>query len=353
MTCSICGRATQCTGGGDYRGAPGTYLNESSCHDGVWMDDDVYSEGWERDVIYPPCPNNPAVCKCMQRELTEGELQTMSYGTCVGLDDCQSCHGNGWANGYAQWPSDVAPEETDSTSARSAGETPGVEAVNPNPSPASSEEVVERIARVIATAWFGNEVERGNAEEEDLADYLERATKYWHKEARAVLVSEPIQEFLGRCESVAGLCETLAKAELGSHAFDEILIDVRFSVADFRAALSRFSGGKNPANEIGGDASDLQTRETMLLGLQRVDAAGPRDTSAISPGRDEEVVSSCGCVFCDLDLKPEEHDGQQMHHVRVSKRLRKSAPEPTWEPCTRTSSRDTSAIGQEADEGRK
>ncbi len=104
MTCHVCGRKTQCTGGGDYRGEPGTYLNESSCHDGVWMDDDVYCEGWERDVVYPPCPHNPDACECMKRTLTERELQTMSYGTCVGDDDCPLCHGNGWKGGNARWP---------------------------------------------------------------------------------------------------------------------------------------------------------------------------------------------------------------------------------------------------------
>ena len=30
---------------------------------------------------------------------------------------------------------------------------------------------------------------------------------------------------------------------------------------------------------------------------------------------DEEVVPSCGCVFCDLDLEPEMIEGEPMHPV--------------------------------------
>lgn len=48
-----------------------------------------------------------------------------------------------------------------------------------------------------------------------------------------------------------------------------------------------------------------------------------------------QIEQSCGCVFCDIDLKPERHDGKLMHHVRVSKRMRKTTPEPTWIECTR------------------
>lgn len=49
----------------------------------------------------------------------------------------------------------------------------------------------------------------------------------------------------------------------------------------------------------------------------------------------EEIEDSCGCVFCDLGYEPVEHDGKRQHHVRVSKGLRRTAPEPSWVPCTR------------------
>ena len=38
--------------------------------DGVWMDDDVHGEGWEPDVIYPPCPFNPLACDCVPKPET-------------------------------------------------------------------------------------------------------------------------------------------------------------------------------------------------------------------------------------------------------------------------------------------
>ena len=31
--------------------------------------------------------------------------------------------------------------------------------------------------------------------------------------------------------------------------------------------------------------------------------------------RDETITSSCGCVFCDLDLEPEMVGGKRMHMV--------------------------------------
>jgi hypothetical protein len=48
-----------------------------------------------------------------------------------------------------------------------------------------------------------------------------------------------------------------------------------------------------------------------------------------------EVEDSCGCVFCDMDLTPVEHEGKLQHHVRVSKRLRKTPPPESWVPCTK------------------
>lgn len=67
MTCSVCGQKSVLHGSALARqlpdGGTGTYLSESGCHNGVWMDDDEYAEGWQPDVIYRPCPNHPKCCK--------------------------------------------------------------------------------------------------------------------------------------------------------------------------------------------------------------------------------------------------------------------------------------------------
>mgnify|MGYP001611994191 CR=1 FL=1 len=41
----------------------------------------------------------------------------------------------------------------------------------------------------------------------------------------------------------------------------------------------------------------------------------------------DEVTDSCGCVFCDLGLEPEEHDGGLIHRVDMC--------DPPWAPCYR------------------
>ena len=78
----------------------------SGCHDGVWMDDDVHGEGWERDVIYPPCPHNPAACECVTKpeSMSFGDWQQISYGTGLAKDGCPQCHGTGWRGGKVQYP---------------------------------------------------------------------------------------------------------------------------------------------------------------------------------------------------------------------------------------------------------
>lgn len=97
MACTICKCAEPFHGSQLPHARPGTHLNESGCHDGVWMDDDEHAEGWEPDVIYPPCPNNPA--RCMRCNGTGNAPDDVTD-----RDDCQDCHGTGWANGKAQWP---------------------------------------------------------------------------------------------------------------------------------------------------------------------------------------------------------------------------------------------------------
>lgn len=99
MTCSVCGRDRVCTGD-ELGGQPGTYLIESSCHDGVWMDDDVHAEGWNEDEIYPPCPHNPRKCKtCGGSGNAPKEMAER-----LERDDCADCRGNGWQNGNNEYP---------------------------------------------------------------------------------------------------------------------------------------------------------------------------------------------------------------------------------------------------------
>lgn len=100
MTCLICGRAPQFHGS-EVR--PGI---ETGCHDGVLMDDDEYFEGWQQDVIYPPCPHNPAMCGtcCGSGEAPEKVAARLMQ------DDCPDCNGTGWRGGNAQWPTPEAAE---------------------------------------------------------------------------------------------------------------------------------------------------------------------------------------------------------------------------------------------------
>lgn len=43
-----------------------------------------------------------------------------------------------------------------------------------------------------------------------------------------------------------------------------------------------------------------------------------------------KVTVGCGCVFCDIDLKPTRHHGKHMHHVSPSR-----GAEKQWVPCLR------------------
>lgn len=73
------------------------------------------------------------------------------------------------------------------------------------------------------------------------------------------------------------------------------------------------------------------SRPTMLA-LRRIENIELKSVRR----ENDQVHKDCGCVFCDLELTPEHRDGALMHHVRVSKRLQKSAPNLTWVPCTKT-----------------
>lgn len=84
---------------------------QSGCHDGVQMDDDENAEGWQTDVVYPPCPNNPKCCAdCKGTGLARPEIITQ--------DDCPACDGTGWKDGEAEWPTVVGICSTTLTLAR-------------------------------------------------------------------------------------------------------------------------------------------------------------------------------------------------------------------------------------------
>lgn len=111
MPCTTCGREKRCHGSeaaksSGYPRWRETYAVESGCHDGVWMGDDEHGEGWQSDVIYPPCPHNPAACDCLPKadEMSFADWQTISYGTGLAQDGCPKCHGTGWRDGNVQYP---------------------------------------------------------------------------------------------------------------------------------------------------------------------------------------------------------------------------------------------------------
>lgn len=61
------------------------------CINGVRIDVDVYTEGWERDAIYPPGPCHPKFCRACNGT---GEAKA-SHPT----DDCPKCMGTGYRGG--------------------------------------------------------------------------------------------------------------------------------------------------------------------------------------------------------------------------------------------------------------
>ena len=92
MTCLSCGRE-KVWHGSEHRAG-----SEVGCHDGVAMDDDEHADGWQHDVIYPPCPHNPLRCETCSGS---GDCpETIKDGS----DDCPACNGTGWKDGNPQWP---------------------------------------------------------------------------------------------------------------------------------------------------------------------------------------------------------------------------------------------------------
>ena len=76
---------------------------ETGCHAGVMMDDDLHAEGWQPDVVYPPCPSNPKCCAACKGTGEAGPEVTTQ-------DDCPDCDGTGWKDGKAEWPIHAMPE---------------------------------------------------------------------------------------------------------------------------------------------------------------------------------------------------------------------------------------------------
>lgn len=106
MTCSICGR-DRVWHGSEHQPAPGTYLSEMGCHDGVRMDDDEYGEGWQEDVVYPPCAFNPSRCPTCDGSSYAPPLMREA----MNRDDCADCNGTGWKEGKCQWPTTAEYDE--------------------------------------------------------------------------------------------------------------------------------------------------------------------------------------------------------------------------------------------------
>lgn len=61
------------------------YGEDVECVNGVLIDIDVYFEGWQRDVAYPPAP-----CQACPKCRGSGER---------GHDRCRACKGTGWKSG--------------------------------------------------------------------------------------------------------------------------------------------------------------------------------------------------------------------------------------------------------------
>lgn len=109
MACTICGREKVYHGSEHPSAHPGTYLIESGCHNGCWMDDDEYAEGWDPDVVILPCPYNPSACKkCGGQGWTaeiedNGKYEPNPEQIQV---SCKFCNASGWEGGVYQEPDD-------------------------------------------------------------------------------------------------------------------------------------------------------------------------------------------------------------------------------------------------------
>ncbi len=79
-----CPGGMRCNLGGDYE-----------CINGIRIDIDVYTEGWERDVIYPPAPCHPNRCeRCGgSGNATEDDAELHNS------NDCPECSGTGYKGG--------------------------------------------------------------------------------------------------------------------------------------------------------------------------------------------------------------------------------------------------------------
>lgn len=98
MTCHVCKRGLV------FHGSERVPSSESGCHDGVFMDDDEHAEGWQPDVVYPPCPFNPDRCADCGGS---GEAPPDH----VDSDDCPACSGSGWKGGEVQWPTATGEDQ--------------------------------------------------------------------------------------------------------------------------------------------------------------------------------------------------------------------------------------------------
>lgn len=108
VSCTICGRPSVWHGSHEGHAMPGTYLFEMGCYDGVRMDDDdEYHEGWQTDVVYPPCRYSPLACKTCGGTGDAPPLMAEALET----DECVDCRGTGWRDGNPRWPEALWDED--------------------------------------------------------------------------------------------------------------------------------------------------------------------------------------------------------------------------------------------------
>ncbi len=69
------------------------------CCDGVVMDIDEYTEGWQPDVIYRPHSCNPRFCASCNGSGEAPEAMARLHAS----GDCVECEGTGW-RGRPMWP---------------------------------------------------------------------------------------------------------------------------------------------------------------------------------------------------------------------------------------------------------
>lgn len=73
----------------------GHIVGDVECVNGILIDIDVFTEGHERDVVYPPAPCHPDFCtRCNGSGRASKALARK-----LNSDDCPECDGSGYRGG--------------------------------------------------------------------------------------------------------------------------------------------------------------------------------------------------------------------------------------------------------------